>query len=203
MAHLFNKLYKPMEGFNAARDRRNVSTDFRLFLLVTERLMSNGHAPFKPKELAEALDKDASTVRSNIRALTAAGVFLPGSDARCVMVNPEYVTADLQYDRRECPKHGEGDAKAYVHPNYTDRAREIREKVEQDRRDESQALLALRALGGPRWWELWTTGEDIPDAPPARAVREPREEARIIVKDRFARILRKRSLDWEDRQKAA
>ncbi|MBC9712236.1 hypothetical protein H9Y04_06575 [Streptomyces sp. TRM66268-LWL] len=202
MALLFNKLHKPLYGFNAARNPK-VSTDFRLFLLVAERLMSNGHAPFKERELAEALGKDGSTVRRAMAALVKAGVFLPDSDAMCVMVNPEYVTADLQYDRRECPKHGAGDAKAYVHPNFTDRAREIREKVDQDRRDESQALLALRALGGPRWWELWTVSHDVPDVPPVRVVREPREEARIVVKDRFARILRARSMAWEDRQRAA
>ncbi len=201
MARLFAKLHKLVDGFPATRDA-NLSPDSRLFFLAADRLMGNGCAPFKDKglELDTLLGVSKGSTNKAIGKLKAAGVLMPESSRECLVINPEYVTFDLDSDKRECPKHGKGtaDDAAFFHPHHVgaEWARKFRERVAVHQDDEGKAVSALRAMYGPRWWEsIGEPSQALPDVPAASPEFVADGHQVLKVQNEWMRRQRRLSLD--------
>ncbi len=79
----------------AASKAPELSSDLRLWMLVTVRVSQAGHATFQEGELRRLLGREdkpmtASGVREVIGKLKRSGLIYPDSDARCIIV-PSYV----------------------------------------------------------------------------------------------------------------
>lgn len=84
-----------VKSAEAASKCSELSSDLRLWLLVTARVSRAGHATFQEGELRRLLGRDGkpmsgSGVREVIGKLKRAALVFPDSDARCIIV-PSHV----------------------------------------------------------------------------------------------------------------
>ncbi len=80
-----------IKSAEAASKCSTISSDLRLWMLVSNRVSRRGHASFQEGELRRLLGGDgkpmtSSGVRAVINRLKAAGLVFPDSDARCIIV---------------------------------------------------------------------------------------------------------------------
>jgi hypothetical protein len=109
---MFAKLYLRAIG-TVAREQKNLSTDFRLFLLGLQRVSNRGHAPFNPGEISSLIPQKTGEmyeeryINSLIRTLKNTGLLAPASNIRCLIYPVELIV--LTTDKKqvaECPEHG-------------------------------------------------------------------------------------------------
>jgi hypothetical protein len=104
---MFARIYLRAIG-TVAREKTNLSTDFRLFLLGLQRVSNRGHAVFKPGEIVSLMPQKTGEmyeeryINSLIKTLKNAGLLAPASNIRCLIYPVELIL--LKTDKKNAPK---------------------------------------------------------------------------------------------------
>lgn len=109
---IWGRMYLKPVG-KIAREKTQLSTDFRLFFLGLQRVSNRGHSPFLAGEIAKLLTRKedkpfcSKYINNQIRVLINGGLLAPVSNSRCLVYPMELIS--LKTDRKQvaiCPEHG-------------------------------------------------------------------------------------------------
>ena len=109
---IWGRMYLKLVG-TIAREKTNLSTDFRLFLLGHQRISNRGHSHFSVGEISRLMprkngeDYSPRYINQVIRVLSSSGLLAPVSNSRCFVYPMELI--NLKTDKKQvaiCPTRG-------------------------------------------------------------------------------------------------
>ena len=109
---IWGRMYLKLVG-TIAREKTNLSTDFRLFFLGLQRISNRGHSHFSVGEISRLMprkngvDYHSRYINQLIRILVSGGLLAPVSNSRCLVYPMELI--NLKTDKKQvaiCPIRG-------------------------------------------------------------------------------------------------